>query len=60
MTKVRADLLNRMIKLYGFENSIVIQFGKLCEQYDVNEWNDTALRVLVEAHEAHPQLFDEE
>ena len=60
MTNFRTDLLNRMIKVYGFENNIVIWFSTMCEQYEANEWNDNILRVLVESHEAYPQLFNEE
>ena len=57
--KMRDDLLNRMIKLYGFENPIVIQFAQLCESYEENEWCDKMLYLLVEAHESDPVRDDE-
>ena len=56
----REALVDRMVKIYGFENPIVIQFCELCEKYEVNEWNDCCLRVLVESHEQYPQIFEEE
>lgn len=56
----REALVDRMVKIYGFENPIVIQFCELCEKYEVNEWNDGCLRVLVESHEQYPQIFEEE
>ena len=59
MTAFREDLMNRMTRIYGFENPIVIQFAQMCES-DNNNWNDMTLQILVEAHEAEPQIFEEE
>ena len=59
MTTYRENLIDRMIHLYGFESPIVIQFIDLCERYDNNAWNDKALQILVEAHEAEP-VFEED
>lgn len=56
MSDKRQELIDRMIKLYGFENQMVIEFCKLCENYTDNEWNDRCLTTLVEAHEADPQM----
>lgn len=60
MNAMRENLLDRMIRIYGFENDIVIQFAELCERYADNAINDKMLTVLVEAHEASPILDDEE
>lgn len=60
MNATRENLLDRMIRIYGFENDIVIQFAELCERYADNAINDKMLTVLVEAHEASPFLDDEE
>ena len=60
MSAIRENLLDRMIRIYGFENDIVIQFAELCERYADNAINDKMLTVLVEAHEASPILDDEE
>lgn len=57
MNEYREQLIDRMVRLYGFENVITIQFCELCERYDNNADNDTMLRVLVEAHEQYPQRF---
>lgn len=56
MSEKRERLVNRMIRIYGFENPIVIEFRELCERYPISEWNDQCLTTLVEAHEAHPQF----
>ena len=60
MNAIRENLLDRMIRIYGFENDIVIQFAELCERYADNTINDKMLTILVEAHEASPILDDEE
>ena len=60
MNATRENLLDRMIRIYGFENDIVIQFAELCERYADNAINDKMLTILVEAHEASPILDDEE
>lgn len=54
MNKQREQLIDRMIRIYGHENEIVIQFAELCEKFDNTESNDKALAVLVEAHENYP------
>ena len=56
---MREQLLDRMIRIYGFEHGIVIDFAKMCETYPQGEQWDKALRVLVECHEASP-YFEEE
>ena len=58
---MRENLIDRMIAIYGFENPIVIRFCRMCEDWEDNNWNNTILRLLVEAHEADPcHDFDEE
>lgn len=57
---MREQLIDRMVALYGLENPIVIQFCQMAENLPKSEWNDTTLRVLVEAHEADPQIWDED
>lgn len=56
MSDKRERLIDRMIRIYGFEHQIVIDFCKLCESYADSEWNDQCLTTLVEAHEVCPQL----
>jgi len=56
MNAYRENLVDRMIKIYGFENPIVIEFCKLCERSD---WKDRELALLVLAHEADPVLGEE-
>lgn len=60
MTNRRERLINRMIRIYGFENPIVTEFRRMCEEWAISEWNDQCLTTLVEAHEAHPYNEDEE
>ena len=51
MTELREELITRMIRIYGYENPVVIQFCELCEELDDTEWNNKCLIILVEAHE---------
>lgn len=54
MNAIRESLLDRMIRIYGFENDIVIKFAGLCERYPDNAHNDKMLTILVETHEMYP------
>lgn len=60
MTKCREKLIDRMTAIYGFENPIVIDFCRLCEDWESTEWNDKVLTIMVGAHEADPVIFEEE
>lgn len=55
---MRENLIDRMIHIYGFENPIVINFAKLCEEYPDNSVNDKMLEILVCAHESDPVGID--
>lgn len=59
MTMLREKLVDRMIRIYGFENQIVIDFCKICETYPQTEAYDKTLRILVECHEQFPVLNEE-
>ena len=59
MTKCREKLIDRMIAIYGLENSIVIEFARLCENWESTEWNDKVLTLMVGAHEADPVVFED-
>ena len=60
MTICREKLIDRMTAIYGFENPIVLDFCRLCEAWENNDWNNKCLAVLVESHEADPVIFEEE
>lgn len=63
MNDFRKELLDRMIRIYGFEHEIVIQFAKACEAYTTPETSaywDKILKFLVEGHEVNPYFPDEE
>ena len=60
MNPMRENLLDRMIKIYGFEHPIVIKFAKLCERIENIAIYDKALRILVESHEKYPNLDTDE
>ena len=53
---MRENLIDRMIKIYGFEHPIVIQFAELCECMADTEYNNKALMTLVKAHEENPMF----
>ena len=57
---MREKLIDRMIRIYGFENPIVIEFCKLCEVWANTEDMDRLLEVIVKSHEEFPQLDDED
>ena len=57
---MREELMNRMIRLYGFESPITIDFCWLCEEWANTEAYDNALAILVKCHEEAPQCFEEE
>lgn len=51
---MRENLIDRMIRIYGFEHPIVIQFAELCEHMPDTEYNNKALMILVKVHEENP------
>ena len=60
MNKIREQLADRMIRLYGFESPITINFCRLCEEWPDTEAYDNALTTLVKCHEEAPLYFEEE
>lgn len=57
---MREKLIDRMIRIYGFENPIVIWFCRLCEEWEDIEDRDRLLEVIVKSHEEFPQFDNEE
>ena len=57
---MREKLLDRMIKIYGFEHEVVIEFARMCEEWLPTENNDKALEILVKCHEENPVGFDDD
>ena len=55
---MREQLLDRMIRIYGFEHEIVIEFARMCEEWLPTKNNDKALETLVKCHEENPVGFD--
>ena len=53
----REKLLDRMIKIYGFEHELVIEFAGMIENPN---YKTEILETLVKCHEAHPQITEEE
>lgn len=51
LSEQRENLLTRMIRIYGFENEIVIDFCNLLES---DEFTDGMLELLVVSHEISP------
>ena len=54
---MKEKLIDRMVRIYGFENPIVIEFCRMCERGEIIE---ELLELIVEAHEKCPQFGDEE
>lgn len=62
MSEYRDALLSRMIRIYGFEHPLVIDFATACEGYtspEVSEQWDKCLTAFVEAHEARPYVEED-
>ena len=57
MTETKEALCDRMIRIYGFENPLVVSFCSLCEE---NHLNEKTLEELVKAHEKFPMVFQKE
>lgn len=51
---MRENLIDHMIRIYGFEHPVVIQFIELYERMADTEYNNKALMTLVKAHEENP------
>lgn len=60
MTAYRESLVNRMIRVYGFEDKIVLDFARMCEKWANNDWNNKCLAILVASHEADPVYCGED
>ena len=56
MSTMRENLIDRMVRIYGFEHPVVIQFTDLCERWKDTKENDKVLRIIVESHEEFPVL----
>ena len=54
---MKEKLIDRMVRIYGFENPIVIEFCRMCERGEIIE---DLLELIVELHEKCPQFNDEE
>ena len=54
---MREKLLDRMIRIYGFEHDAVIEFAELIEN---DTFTDEMLEIIVKAHEEHPLVEEEE
>ena len=59
MSAKRNELINRMIRLYGFEHPFVIEFCKMCERWAQDEDHTHLLEVFVISHEQCP-IIDED
>ena len=57
---MREKLIDRMIRIYGFENPIVIEFCGLCENWEDTNEKDRFLEAIVKSHEEFPQLDTED
>lgn len=54
---MREQLLDRMIRIYGFEHEVVIEFARMIEN---PIYTDKDLETIVKAHEENPVGFDED
>ena len=63
MNEFRNQLLDRMIRIYGFEHPLVVSFAEMCEKYTDEKssayW-DKCLETVVDCHEKNPYFPEEE
>lgn len=50
---IRENLLDEMIRIYGFENPITIEFAEMCENPN---WSIEMLQVILASHKLYPQF----
>lgn len=51
MTKAREEMVNRMIKRYGFEDKRTIEIARACEMYREGVWGDAIIEEMIKAYE---------
>lgn len=51
---MRENLIDRMVRIYGFNHPIVVQFIELCERMADTEYNNKTLATLIKIHEENP------
>ena len=54
--KEREALLDRMIRIYGFENPITIEFAQMIEK---PQFKTQFLTEIVKIHKTHPQYCED-
>jgi len=54
LTEKREKMLSRMIRIYGFEHEVVVQFAELLE----TDIDDQVLETIVKTHENYPLGFE--
>lgn len=57
MTEYREKLIDRMIRIYGFEHPVVIHFAEMCED---SWWMDEVLETVVKSHEENPYMGEDD
>lgn len=60
MTDFRKSLVDRMIKVYGFEHPVVKNICNLCEVWEDDTLHNKILEGVVLTHEQHPVNLEEE
>lgn len=57
MTAYRENLVDRVIRVYGYEHFMTVRFAQMCEILDNTAENDQALAGLVQDYEKAPQRW---
>lgn len=60
MTETRKRMVDRMVRLYGFESGIVIDFCRYCEEWKNDAEHDRYLEAIVTSHEGNAVWDDED
>ena len=57
MTVYRENLVDRVIRVYGYEHFMTVRFAQMCEILDNTAENDQVLAGLVQDYEKAPQRW---
>lgn len=44
----REQMIDNLIRKYGFENTVVLMFAKMCEEYEDSAINNDLIRIFYE------------
>lgn len=59
LSEKRQAMLDKMIKIYGFEHEVTVAFAGMLENWDDTKECDKALEMILITHKEHSVMLDE-